>query len=102
MYHLWYVDDMWREARPWMHGLQRVVVVLALVGLGLALLRWRDFAPLLVCPGGAGRGLDQVIEIRPNLPFMPILFILAGLSVVTLLDRTRVQRRFLALGEQAR
>ncbi|MEE8474285.1 MAG: glycosyltransferase family 39 protein [Myxococcota bacterium] len=98
VYHLWHVDDLWREARPWMRGLQRFVVVFALAGLGLSLLRWRDFAPLLGCLAALVAVSIKWIEIRPNLPFLPILFILAGLSVVTLLDRAGVHRRNLALG----
>jgi 4-amino-4-deoxy-L-arabinose transferase-like glycosyltransferase len=51
-YHLWFAENAWREvfviSPNGMDWFQHGLFVLALAGLGLGLIRWRIFAPLLL------------------------------------------------------
>ena len=83
-YHLWFLDNVWREIPMGMHWLQRVLLILALGGVGVSLWQWRKFASILFLLFPLAIVSIKWIEIRPNLPFMPVLFILVGVFISTL------------------
>ena len=94
-YHLWYLDNIWREVPPWLHGAQRAIVVLGLAGIGASLLLWRTFAPLLALALAFAAVSVKWIEILPNLPLLPALFVFAGLFAAFVFERlgTGAERR---------
>ena len=101
-YHVWFMDNLWREVPMHLQWLQPGIVILALAGLGFALPHWRSFAPLLFLLAPMAAVSVKWIEIRPNLPFTPILFVLAGLCVSSLVTRlaadpNRLRARLLGL-----
>lgn len=85
-YHVWFLDNVWRELPQGAHVIQRLILVAALVGVGIALTRGRLWSHILALTLTLGLVSVKFIEIRPNLPFMPALFLLAGLFVSTLWD----------------
>ena len=92
-YHLWFLDNLWREVPMQLHWLQRAIVVLALFGLGLSLVRWRSFAPVLFLSVPLVAVSVKWIETRHNLPFMPIMFLLAALFLSGVVDLVRAGPR---------
>ncbi len=87
-YHLWYPENAWREnavvSPEALNRFHRLLVLVGLGGLGCAAVRWRAFAPLLALAPPFALLSIKWIEIRHNMPFMPALFLLAGLFVVHL------------------
>ncbi len=88
--HLWRAETLWlgvqRVPEVWLHLLQRVVVIVGLGGLGLACLRWRRWGlVLLMIPPFAAMWVKW-IELRHALPFMPFVFLLAGLFIDNVWD----------------
>lgn len=80
-YHVWFLDNVWREVPGWMHDLQRIVFLLALGGLGLAGVEWRRFAPLLALAASTVLASAKYIEIRPLIPLIPVQLLLVGVLV---------------------
>jgi len=80
-YHLWFLDNLWREVPRWMHDFQRIVFGLALGGLGLAAVQWRRFAPLLALAASTVVVSAKYIEIRPMIPLIPVQLLLVGVLV---------------------
>ncbi|GEM_PF-3712839 len=92
-YHLWYADNVWREkfllSTTGMNWLQRVLLLLSLGGVGFALTQWRVFAPLLVLIPPFVYLTIKWIELRHNLPFLPVIFLFAGLFAANLITWIR-------------
>jgi 4-amino-4-deoxy-L-arabinose transferase-like glycosyltransferase len=99
-FHLWFLDDLWREVPAWMHELQRATSLLALGGFGIVVARRGRL--LLLLPPVVALAIVSVkwIEIRPNQPFLPLVFVLAALFAVELADlvRGRPRRAVLLVG----
>jgi 4-amino-4-deoxy-L-arabinose transferase-like glycosyltransferase len=85
-YHQWFLDNVWRELPIGMHWLQRLLLISALGGIGVSLWQWRKFAPILFLLFPLSIVSIKWIEIRPNLPLIPTLFILAGVFISTVLN----------------
>lgn len=78
-HHFWFLDNVWREVPPWMHGVQRVLFLLGLGGLGVAVVRGRRLAPLLALTASCVVASAKFIEIRPLLPLIPAQLLLASI-----------------------
>ena len=90
-YHLWFADNAWWEHLLFLsptaiYWFQRAVVLSGLGGMGLALTRWRVFAPLFGVMIAFGLVSLKPIEIRHNLLFMPAIFVFAGFFVVSIAE----------------
>jgi len=87
-HHLWYSDNVWREtfvlSPAAMDAVQRVVFLLGLGGLGVALSRWRVYAPLLALALGFPAMTLRWIEIRPAAPLLPAVCVLGGVFLAAL------------------
>lgn len=92
-YHMWFSDNGWREvlvlSPSGMNWLQRGIFLLGLGGIGIGLIRWRLFAPLLFLLIAFAIVSVKWIEIRHSLPFLPAIFIFAGLFLVHVIEWTR-------------
>jgi len=95
--HVWYSDNVWGQSfvlsPSGMNTVQRAGLLLGLAGVGLALLRWRTWAPILAAVIGLGLGSVKWIEPRPLLPLLPALLALAGLFASTLVAAVRRRPR---------
>ncbi|MBN1994176.1 MAG: glycosyltransferase family 39 protein [Anaerolineae bacterium] len=89
-YHFWFAENAWRESfllsPTAMHWAQQILLGLGLGGVGIALIRWRTFAPLFAVLVTFCLVSVKVIEVRHNLPFMPAIFLFAGLFIVYLFE----------------
>jgi 4-amino-4-deoxy-L-arabinose transferase-like glycosyltransferase len=86
-YHFWFPENAWRE--PLLFNpdvltlLHRAILLFGLAGLGVAVVHWRRWALPLFLLMGCSAAFFKWIEVRHNLPVMPVLFIFTGLFVVS-------------------
>ncbi|MGD8375919.1 MAG: glycosyltransferase family 39 protein, partial [Acidobacteriota bacterium] len=87
-----YSYDVFREFVPLLRVLPAfgIVAPLALVGIGLEARRWRVLLPLYLLAGAYLAGVLLFFNFsRFRLPALPVLLVLAGATLVGVLDRLR-------------
>ena len=110
-YHSWFANNIWQESffdffdSSVFHVQHRIVMILALAGIGISLLRFRRWSLVLSAVAGYCILSLKFIELRHNLLHMPIFFLLAAFAVKKILcwikrhdDHTLPRIKMISLG----